>query len=190
MNLEEIREEAERCYWYLWDAADARGRDVKIYLHWTAGRYESTFSDYHFCITGDGQVELTRPLDEPVAATYYRNGGSISIALCCAYDAWAFGNYSYNLGPCPPTAAQIECAAQIVAVLADVLEISIDIYHVMTHAEAADNLDGMYACAPYGPDHGCERWDLSVLRQGDAWKTGGDTLRGKAKWYAKEGNLT
>lgn len=189
MTLEEIREEAENSYWALWDKADELGRDVKIYLHWTAGHYDSTFPDYHLCIKGNGEVEMTCPFTTIPEATYHRNSGSIAIALCCAYDGYAFSKSDYFLGDDPPTDAQIECAAQIIAVLTDTLNIPIDIQHVMTHAEAADNMDGVYEHDPYGPAHGCTRWDLAVCKQGDEWMSGGDTLRGKAKWYEEHGNL-
>ena len=101
----------------------------------------------------------------------------------CAVEAAG----QYNLGPCPPTEAHIESMAQVIAVLADVLGISIDIQHVMTHAEAADNLDGWDACEPYGPAHTVERWDLAVLHPGDERMSGGDILRGKAIFYQHQG---
>ena len=62
----------------------------------------------------------------------------------------------------------------------------------MTHGEAADNEDGVYAHAPYGPHSTCERWDLEYLGtpEGPAfapWSAdgtrGGDVLRGKAAFY-------
>ena len=64
--------------------------------------------------------------------------------------------------------------------------------HVLTHGEAADNEDGMYPHAPYGPKANCERWDLEYLGTEESpsfapWaqgKRGGDILRGKAIWYA------
>ena len=39
---------------------------------------------------------------------------------------------------------------------------------------------------PYGPDNGCERWDLAVLKESDTWMEGGDILRGKAIWYQQQ----
>ena len=29
---------------------------LKVYLHWTAGKYDQTFNDYHLCVTGDGDI--------------------------------------------------------------------------------------------------------------------------------------
>lgn len=187
MMLGELETVAKQAYAALWGAAALVGRDVKIYLHWTAGGYDATFTDYHLCITGNGELKLTAPLDETISATYRRNSGSVSIALCAARNAVAWAGGNYLLGDCPPTVEQIECAAQTVAVLARSLDIPIDIEHIMTHAEAADNLDGVYACDPYGPAHGCERWDLAVLKQGDEWMRGGDIIRGKAKYYQEQG---
>ena len=67
------------------------------------------------------------------------------------------------------------------------MEIPVDIQHVMTHAEAADNMDGEYYHEPYGPENGCERSDLTILHAGEEWMSGGDILRGKAQWYLENG---
>jgi len=56
----------------------------------------------------------------------------------------------------------------------------------MTHAEAADNMDGEYPCDPYGPNSTCERWDLLVVYEGDQPWSGGDIIRSKAKFYAEQ----
>lgn len=178
MTLAEIKKATLDAKDSIWAAASAYGRDPKIYMHWTAGTYNTTFRDYHINITGDGEVIQTRDLTDVVSATYRRNSGSISLTLCCAYNA-----VPDNLGDYPPTDIQIEALAQIVAVIADALGVPVDIQHVLTHSEAADNLDGYEASAPYGPDNGCERWDLALLHKGDTWKSGGDILRGKAIYY-------
>lgn len=181
MTLEEIRQDAAGHKDFLWGKAGAYGRDPKIYLHWTAGGYNQLFSDYHYCITGDGTIHHMRDLTEMVSATYMRNSGSIAIALCCAYDATPDDLEN------PPTAEQIEAVSQMAAVLSKALGVFIDIEHVMTHAEAADNMDGEWPCDPYGPANGCERWDLAILEAGDEWMSGGDTLRGKAIFYDNQG---
>ena len=77
--------------------------------------------------------------------------------------------------------AEIEKAAQVRALLADVLDLPVDAEHVLTHAEVGD-LDG------YGPDkigtEDFEKWDLWQLPDYDGeWREGGDVLRGKANWY-------
>lgn len=188
MTLEELRNEAKRCSDRIWQAARGLGRDPKIYLHWLDGPYDLLDSDYHICIKDDGSVHKMHPLDEIVAATYMRNTGSVSIAItgCLGAKGWTDGRR--DLGQYPPTDAQIECMAQLVAVITSELGIPIDLNHVMTHAEAADNADGIWACEPYGPNSPCcERWDLAVLGADDAWGTGGDTIRGKALFYRNQG---
>ena len=150
---------------------------VIVYWHWTAGGYYDSYSDYHFCIDRDGEIENSLPLEEIPSATWRRNTGSIAIALCCCKGAKAYRNpWSADLGANPPTDAQVEALAMLSANIADVFEIPIDDSHFLTHAEAAD-LDG------YGPETTCERWDLAVLNEGDEWMSGGDILRGKALFY-------
>jgi hypothetical protein len=180
VTLEEIKNLAREAYWDLWNGARSMGRDVKLYIHWTGGRYNQTFDEYHVNITGDGRVFVsTNDLAEVKNATYRRNTGSIAITLCCAYDATG----PDNLGPYPPTEAQINAVSQVICVLADALDLTIDADRVMTHAEAADNLDGLYTHDDYGPDSTCERWDLWVLREGEEPGTGGQQIRGNANYY-------
>lgn len=186
-TLQEIKQLARNAYSRLWESARVYGRDVKLYLHWTAGHYDQTFYDYHINITGDGQVCIsTENFADVLAATYMRNSGSIAIALCGAYGAID----ENRLGAEPPTEAQLNAIAQVVCVLADALDLTIDRAHVMTHAEAADNLDGIYVCDPYGPDSTCERWDLLVVHEGDTRWSGGDIIRGNANFYRAQGLLS
>lgn len=154
---------------------------VKVYLHWTAGHYYTSFPEYHLCIDADGEIIESLPLTEIPEATWHRNTGSIAIALCCCAGATAYKDNPYQvaLGEEPPTDAQIEACAQLMAAISDVFGIPIDADHFMTHAEAAD-LDG------YGPATTCERWDLAVLSNDDDWMSGGDTLRGKAIFYQQQ----
>ena len=173
----------------LHDAAACCDRETKLYLHWTAGHYGQFFADYHVQIDVDGGVYVVGDgaLDTVRAATYMRNSGSVSIALLCAYGAT-----TEHLGDEPPTGAQIEAAAQTIAALAGGLWLTIDRERIMTHGEAADNEDGVYAHAPYGPRSTCERWDLEFLGTPESpafapWSAdgtrGGDVLRGKAAFY-------
>nr|DAV95382.1 MAG TPA: PGRP recognition protein [Caudoviricetes sp.] len=180
VTLEEIKNLAREAYWDLWNGAKSLGRDVKLYIHWTGGRYNQTFSDYHINITSEGRCFIsTENFAEVKNATYMRNTGSIAIALCCALDATG----PDNLGPYPPTEVQINAVSQVVCVLADALDLTIDADRVMTHAEAADNIDGLYTHDDYGPDSTCERWDLWVLREGEEPGTGGQQIRGNANYY-------
>lgn len=170
-------------------AAARYGRSVKLYLHWSAGHYGQFFEDYHVQIDADGAVYVIGggALDDVLAATYLRNSGSVSLCLLGCAQAG-----TEDLGKEPPTALQIEAMAQAGAALAAGLHLPIDIAHVMTHGEAADNEDGLMPHAPYGPKHGCERWDLEYLGTAESprfhpWASGGtrggDVLRGKAIWY-------
>lgn len=187
VTLKDIQAMAEKARIQLWKDARNMQRDVKIYLHWTAGRYDTDYPDYHICITGEGKIVLMAPLTETLPHTWHRNSGSIGVALDCAYGAT-----SGDLGVYPPTAAQIEVMAQVVAALADGLWLTIDKAHVMTHGEAADNEDGLEIHAQYGPRTTCERWDLEYLGTEESpsfnpyatdGSRGGDVLRGKANWY-------
>ncbi len=192
VTLEDIRMMAEASRAQLWEDARNMERDVKIYLHWTAGRYDQCFDDYHLNITGDGTIYAsTDDLSETLAHTWHRNTGSVGVTLCCCYGA-----DTADLGNYPPTAAQIEAMAQVVAVLAKALWLTIDRDRIMTHAEAADNVDGLLPEGDeYGPRNGCERWDLQFLGTAESStfltdyddpRTGGNVMRGKALWYQKQ----
>lgn len=170
--LSELKALAVKAKNRLEEAARSAGREIIIYLHWSAGHYHQFYTDYHINIDDDGSAYVTTDdLTEVKAHTWHRNTGALGIALACC--AFATPN---DLGKEPPTDLQIESMAQIVAVLSSTLGINIDAEHIMTHAEAA-NLD------IYGPDTTWERWDLWFLHNGDDFGTGGNILRGKAIWY-------
>lgn len=192
VTIEELREIASEERETIWEQAREQGREPKIYMHWSAGHYSTVFDDYHINITGDGTMYLTGNLSDLKAHTYHRNTGAVSVSLCCAYGA-----NTNNLGDEPPTAAQIEAMAQAIEAVADGLWLTIDMEHVMTHGEAADNVDGIYASEPYGPQTTTERWDLQFLGTAespyyttnyDDEHTGGNVLRGKANWYRNQRN--
>lgn len=163
-------------------ASQYRGRINNIYLHWTAGNYNQVFGDYHFCVTGEGGIEMMHQnLDAVLAHTWHRNTGNIGIALCCCYDAQIWADGRFDLGSMPPTDVQIEATARLIATLANELGIPVIKDRIMTHAEVAD-IDG------YGPAYmgtsAFEKWDLWKLKDYDGvWKNGGDVLRGKAIWF-------
>ena len=192
VNLEELYQVARNSYDDLWSAAKNLGRDVKIYLHWSAGRYNSKFEDYHVNIDGDGRIFLSvEDLSEVLAHTWKRNTGSVGVSLCCAYGAT-----SSDLGDYAPTAEQIETMSRVGCVLADALDLTIDKKRILTHGEAADNEDGIWCHEEYGPKSTCERWDLEYLGTDESprfnpWATdgsrGGDVLRGKMAWYRSQG---
>ena len=191
VTLNELSAMASDAREAIWEAAQEYGREPKIYLHWTAGHYHQKFDDYHVNIDQDGRIFVsTDDLSDVLAHTWRRNSGSVGITLdCCA------GATSEDLGDEPPTAKQIEAMAQCIQVVADALWLTIDMKHVMTHGEAADNMDGLNAHEDYDPQSTVERWDLQFLGTDespvytadyDDPATGGNVLRGKALWYKNQ----
>lgn len=191
VTLNELSAMASDAREAIWEAAQEYGREPKIYLHWTAGHYHQKFDDYHVNIDKDGRIFVsTDDLSEVLAHTWRRNSGSVGITLdCCA------GATSDDLGSEPPTAKQIESMAQCIQVVADALWLTIDMNHVMTHGEAADNVDGLNTHEDYGPQSTVERWDLQFLGTDESSEyttdyddpsTGGNVLRGKALWYKNQ----
>ena len=190
VTIDELRQMASDCRESIWARAKSMGREPKIYLHWTAGRYSQFWDDYHVQIDEDGKLYMPPDVtldDDSLPATYRRNTGSVAIALLCCVGAT-----SEDLGEMPPTKAQIESMAQAIVAIADGLWLTIDKDHVLTHGECADNEDGIYPHEDYGPKSTCERWDLEFLQTDESprfnpWaedgSRGGDVLRGKANWY-------
>jgi len=189
VSLAEVAEIAGYSREAVWDVARKFGREPRIYVHWTAGGYNSVYADYHINITGDGRIfASTDDFSDVLAHTYCRNSGAVGISLCCAHNATPG-----NLGSYPPTAKQIEVCAQVIAAVAKALWLTINSKYVLTHAEAADNIDGIYPHDNYGPFSTFEKWDLLYLgtdespcmpKSYDDPVNGGNVLRGKANWYA------
>ncbi|WP_432648082.1 N-acetylmuramoyl-L-alanine amidase [Mitsuokella sp.] len=187
ISVEGLRARADAARENIWDAAKEYGREPKVYLHWTAGHYQTFFDDYHVSIDAQGKIYINGSLDDILPHTYHRNSGAVGITLNACVGAT-----SSDLGAEAPTAAQIEAIAQAVCAICDGLWLTIDKLHVMTHGEAADNEDGIEPHEAYGPKTTCERWDLEYLGTDESpafspWATdgsrGGDVLRGKANWY-------
>jgi hypothetical protein len=135
---------------------------LNIYVHWSAGGYDTPYDDYHYCIRGSGAWETTfrgNPFDSIKAHTYCRNHGAVGVGVLCMAGAT-----SENYGACPPTRAQLEALVDLCARIVENYRIPIG--NILTHAEAGDNVD--YSSAndpeaphdPYGPAHGCVRWDF------------------------------
>ena len=193
VTLQEVEDLAAKAREELWNESAALGREPKIYLHWTAGKYDTTFSDYHINITGDGSIYVsTTVFSKTLSHTWRRNTGSIGIALCACYGAT-----SNDLGDYAPTAKQIEVMSQVIDRVATALWLTIDKVHVMTHGEAANNEDGIrpHPCYAWWNDEegdGDTRGDLEYLGTSESHRynpsatdgsRGGDVLRGKANWY-------
>lgn len=190
ITLIELKQLALQSKSSLQSIAQNSNRRIKLYLHWSAGHYGQFFNDYHINIDQDGSIYATTTDFAKIKShTYNRNAGAIGISLACCYGATPdhWGNE-------PPTAIQIECMSQVIAVLCQALNLTVDIYSVLTHAEAANNLDGLnpnyekngYPDGKYGPGFSCERWDLWFF-PGLSKGEGGNTLRGKAIWYQHNG---
>ena len=172
-------------------ATNAQGMIDNIYLHWSAGHYNQSHTDsYHICIDNDGNMFTdVDDFTEHRNHTYMRNSRAIGIAINGCFDATG----PANLGSEPPTDKQIYAISWLVALLCVQIGIPLDIQHVMTHAEAADNKDGLDLCYndptpypnnTYGPDSTCERWDLWVIHENDPVWSGGDNIRGNARYIA------
>lgn len=187
VNLTDLYNEAREAYDELWRQARSYDRDVKIYLHWTAGRYHQFWDSYEIQIDKDGSIYRYNglDLDDIGSGTWKRNSGSISITLLCMFDGSTASG-----GTNPPTEAQLESMVRVITVLCDALDLSIDIKRVMTHGEAADNEDGVWCHEEYGPKSTYERWDLEVLfneespvcNPWDEAHRGGTVLRNRALW--------
>ena len=193
-NLNEILCMSANARKEIWRRAGEYGREPKIYLHWTGGRYDSLFEDYHINIAGDGKLYIaTDNFADILEHTWHRNSGAIGISLCCAYGAG-----ECSLGSYPPAGLQIEAMAQAIERVARGLWLTIDKKHVLTHGEAANNEDGgvgthnPYAWWNDSYNDGDTRGDLEYLGTAESprynpWANdgsrGGDVLRGKAIWH-------
>lgn len=177
----------------IWEQAGEYDREPKVYLHWSAGHYGQFYDDYHIQIDEDGSIYVLCDLNEVLAHTWKRNTGAVSISLaCCAFAT------SEDLGDEPPTTKQIDAMAQAIVAVCEGLWLTIDSDHVLTHAEAADNTDGLDVHEDYGACTTCERWDLQYLGTDespyfvanyDSPYNGGNVLRGKAIWWKQQGIL-
>ena len=60
VTLQEIGDIASASRDALYEDARSVGYNApKIYLHWTAGHYDTLFEDYHISITGDGEIYVS-----------------------------------------------------------------------------------------------------------------------------------
>ena len=195
VTLSELGQIAANSRENLWAAAHSAGlENPLIILHWSAGHYGQYFpDDYHVQIDENGEIYLsTDDLAEVLAHTWHLNRGTVGVSLCCA----CFATTS-DLGDEPPTDAQIETMAQVIAVLCSNLWLTIRPDIVLTHGEAGDDPDLYDDEDLYGPQNDCERWDLEYLGTEESpeynpWATdgsrGGDVLRRKAAEYLAKCN--
>ena len=120
IDFRELQILAEASKEELWILANGKNRDVKIYLHWSAGHYQQIFEEYHLNICGNGDlIASTDNFAKILAHTYCRNTGAVGISLCCAYLATPA-----DLGLEPPTIQQITTLTTVIAILAKVLDLT------------------------------------------------------------------
>ena len=182
--------------------ASGTGKSGKaIYLHWTAGGYNSVVGPYHTVFTGDGKMHQQYPYTGGGGHTYGRNTNSVGLSV--AAMSGGSGNYAW------PTGAQLDSMAKEAARIAKGWGWSksdINLNKIMTHGEAGSNLDGTVMHENYGPygrgnpavlnrpAYGriaaMERWDLDKLRPGQKYGEGGDEMRAKIKGYMAKGGPT
>jgi hypothetical protein len=166
-------------------ARRARGQIEALILHWSAGRHDQIFDDYHLSLDGEGRLYAsTSDLTEVLEHTWHRNQGSVGFALCCGLGAQAKQGFNTNFGPEPPTALQIDQSAQAAALLLRQLHLPLSPETVLTHCEAA--LEDGYG--PYSGDPET-RWDLWYLPDEPARQglfPGGEVMRGKISWYLEQ----
>ena len=138
-----------------------------MYTHWTAGRRDQNFTDYHRVVTANARgvsvVHNNAPMSQDLPAhTYGRNHNSMAVCL-----AGLLGATTNDLGAHVPGKTQIN--ALVDTVTAVCLNYRVPVANIMSHAEAADNVDQANGLTPglrgedalpYGPAHTCERWDL------------------------------
>ena len=168
------------------------GRLDRIYLHWSAGDYTTTYDSYHYCIVWDGgaaHAVATRDLHEnmrdvyvdderPYAAhTYRRNAYAAGLAILGMKDA-----RPDDFGDFPLREEAIDELCRLAAQIAQAYDLPIDAEHVLTHAEAAIS-DGYFGT---GED---ERWDIARLRPDSALldpedaMIAGDELRARIRLF-------
>ena len=152
------------------------GKPKKVYMHWTAGGYNSIVGPYHTIFTGDGTMHRRVPYEQHSDHTYNRNTNSVGLSV--AAMAGAAGNYQW------PKQAQLEGMTNEIARLANEwgwTSSDINIKNVMTHGEAGSNKDGQMMHDNYGPTvwgGTAERWDLDQLNPSQQIGEGGEILRG------------
>jgi hypothetical protein len=164
--------------------SDYPNQKKNIYLHWTAGGYNSVVGPYHTIFTGDGTKHNRVDYSSTSGHTYKRNTNSIGLALA----SMGGGSNESNMSQAP-TDDQINAMAKESANLATNwgwTKNDINIKNVMTHGEAGSNKDGKIMHENYGPSiwgGTGERWDLDKLRKGQAIGQGGPEMRERIKGF-------
>ena len=176
------------------------GKGKAIYLHWTAGNYDSIYGPYHTVFTGDGTMHRKSEYSQNVGHTYGRNSNAVGLSLAANPD---IGQW--------PTEAQRVSMAKEAARIAKGWGWSasdINMSKVMTHGEAGSNVDGVVAHTNYGPfgrgrsdthkdkdaasvgrNAAVERWDLDKLNNhSEQYGSGGDEMRERIRKFMTGGD--
>jgi len=176
------------------------GKGKSIYLHWTAGNYDSIYGPYHTVFTGDGTMHHKSEYSQNVGHTYGRNSNTVGLSLAANPD----------IGQWPTEAQRVSMAKEAARIAKEWgwSPSDINMSKVMTHGEAGSNVDGVVAHTNYGPfgrgrsdthkdkdsasvgrDDPVERWDLDKLNSHkDKYGSGGDEMRERIRKFMTGGN--
>lgn len=166
--------------------AGTRYKNGKIFLHWTAGTYTSTYGTYHTIFTGDGKAHRKASYDTfRNGHTWGRNDEGVALSIAALGDKTSQGRWPSkdDHGKYPIKSVQIQSMAEEIARLAiawDWKKSDIKLGRVYTHAEIAREEN-----PPYGPNSRDPqtKWDLWNLKSGAPEWSGGPEIRGLAKKY-------
>lgn len=166
-----------------------RARIKGVVFHWSAGRYNQMFGDYHFMFGPNSEVyqnadAVSSARFATLPHTWNRNTGRLGLCAAAMFNA-----HPENYGTQPVTRHQVEAMAAFAAGL--IRKYGIKLEECRTHEEWASD-DG------YGPNSGDPetRWDfwqeIEFDKDGKGVKgisatSGGDWLRRKIEWYLSQG---
>ena len=173
------------------------GKPGKIYLHWTAGGWNSTGGGYHAIIRGDGSLLKKLDYSQKGSHTESRNTGSVGLSVAAMIqDPKAPGGHREW-----PKRVQLETLTTEAARIAKAwgwTSSDIKLNNIMTHGEAGSGRDGWLPAVSekpynYGPKvwgGDGSRWDLDKLTPGEAIGSGGPKLRQMIKSKMWTGGYT
>ena len=130
------------------------GRIERIYLHWSAGDYETVYPAYHYCIALHDGIPLvveTHDLLAKAQHTYQRNANAAGLSIMAMRDA-----RPHDFGAFPLVQSAVDALCTVAAAIAHAYAIPIDASRILTHAEAAI-VDGYFG---EGDE---QRWDIARL---------------------------
>ena len=162
--------------------ASGGNKNRKMFLHWTAGGYNTPYSYYHTTFLGSGKAVRYTPYGKDKNShTAGANSGSIGLSVAAMYE----GKENATTWSTPPTSAQMD------AMITEAAQIGLDWgwdastvdKNVRTHGEWEREATST-GRLPGGP----QRWDLDKLKPSDpninvsrVLSHGGNTLRARIK---------